>query len=441
MKKNTKIKLIVVLFAILMMGLIYIKFEQNKRLEISNTNNMQIFENVVTNKDVKVNKYFIYGKTLNVEGQIEIPKISDISISKVNLVLRDNDGAETSYAVDFTYKDNIAKFFATNINDGINLEKLQVGKYYVFLKVLLSSNEERYYALSNLTEYENAKYYTITKEKSNNYIEVNFENQNDRQYMKIEVSKVEELPEDIYDFVIDPGHGGTDTGAKSDGQNEADIVLECAEILKKKLEDLGYKVILTRDKNYPDDLDTNFNMYDWNGRVTVANESHAKLLISLHLNNSPAKYSSGGVEVYAPSNCNYEFAKALVDNIVDTAQTSYSNFKLYRKEEGVYVHNYSQIEIANAEKSAKKNGYEPYKITTSTPYMYILREIGGIATNAFVDGRNRFYSANKYFNSNVGIEGYSIDLGYMYIKKDLNNVIKNKNLYMKAIADCISKKY
>ena len=37
-------------------------------------------------------------------------------------------------------------------------------------------------------------------------------------------------------------------------------------------------------------------------------------------------------------------------------------------------------------------GYEPYPITTDTPYQYTIREVGGIATNAYADGRNKTYS-------------------------------------------------
>ena len=67
----------------------------------------------------------------------------------------------------------------------------------------------------------------------------------------------------------------------------------------------------------------------------------------------------------------------------------------------------------------------------------MLREIGGIATHAFVDGRNPSYGKNKYFDSNIGIEGYSIELGYMKVDKDLNNIVKNENLYVKSIVDSI----
>ena len=90
---------------------------------------------------------------------------------------------------------------------------------------------------------------------------------------------------------------------------------------------------------------------------------------------------------------------------------------------------------------AQKSGYEPYNISTSTPYLYIIREIGGINTNAFVDGRNKAYGTNKYFNSNYGIEGYLVQLGYFSIQEDLNNIVSNYDKYSEAIANSINTFY
>ena len=79
--------------------------------------------------------------------------------------------------------------------------------------------------------------------------------------------------------------------------------------------------------------------------------------------------------------------------------------------------------------------YEPYNITTDTPYVYTRREVGGIATGAYVDGRNKDYSKNEYYNSNHGIECYQIELGY--IKKDLEIIQNEKQNYISAITEAI----
>lgn len=439
MKKNIKLIILVILFILLIISLIYIRYRKENDISTIREKKMaQIFKNVDISKTADITKYIVYGTHFNLEGNLNLPKISGISVSKVDLSIKNFDNEETIIATNFSYRDDNLTFSSiNNINEGIYLDGLNIDNYYIFLKVIFSNNEEKVYSFSNATEYKNIDYYTLTKNNENNLIKIDFDNYNSISYLKFDVSKSTGLPQDVYDIVIDPGHGGIDKGAKFHDEYEADIVLDCAKILKEKLENAGYKVLLTRDDLTPEDEKTPYNMYDSNGRVTVSCESHAKLLISLHMNNNSSLLSSGGVEVYAPCTASLDFAKLLADNIVNTARTTYSTYKAFKRDDGVYVHNYTNLEIQVANSNANKNQYEPYNITTSTPYLYIIRETGGIATNAFIDGRNKNFSANKYVKSNFGIESYSIDLGYMYIENDLKNVLKNKDLYMEAIANTI----
>lgn len=80
-------------------------------------------------------------------------------------------------------------------------------------------------------------------------------------------------------------------------------------------------------------------------------------------------------------------------------------------------------------------------IYDEVPYLFMIREIGGIATGAYVNGINQSYGENIYRNSNVGIEGYLIELGYMNVNKDLRNILNNGELYARAIADSIKSYY
>lgn len=437
------IKFIVVLFIILMIFLIYtkIKKQNDTTLQVSALTN-ELFEIIDKSSSVKVSKYIVYGTHFNLEGDITIPKISGISIDRADVIIQSISGDEIFLDSEYTYRDNLLCFSTIDkINGGLNLESLTTTDYYIFLKVLFSNSEVKYYSLSNDTQYGNIDYYTLTKNGRNNKVFINFGSHNDVPFLGLKVSYVEDLPENVYDIVIDPGHGGKDVGAISKGYHESDLVLDCAEILKSKLETLGLKVLLTRDSSHPEDENTAYNMYDDNGRVTIANESGAKIVLSLHMNSNSAKLSKGGVEIYAPNDCNLDFARLLADNIVKTANTSYSSLSTYKKADGVYVHNFSSYDILSFKAKANDSGYEPYNITTSTPFLYMIREVGGIATNAFVDGRNTNYSANKYCNSNVGLESYLIELGYMIIQKDLNNVLNNEDLYMQAIVDSIKTFY
>lgn len=231
------------------------------------------------------------------------------------------------------------------------------------------------------------------------------------------------------------GHGGCDDGMINGNYNESDIVLNCSNILKQQLEQMGYKVLLTRDESLDKNIDTTINMYDEDGRVNIANASHAKLVISLHMDKG--EKNDSGIEVYAPCMCDLSFAKNIADNIVNNLDISYSTAELFKKDDGVYVRNYRSWEITEQKNSAIRNNYEPYDITTSTPYLYMIRECGGVITNAYVDGRNTVYGKNNYINSNIGIETYVIQLGNMVNDYDLECVIQNSELYMRGISDSI----
>ena len=204
--------------------------------------------------------------------------------------------------------------------------------------------------------------------------------------------------------------------------------------LKKKLEDLGLKVLITRDGTETEEYDT-YNIYDEEGRVTMANESGAKILVSLHMNSNESDLVHGRVEVYAAPNMDLSLAKSFADNIVEQADTSYSKMENYKEEDGVYIRT---IEIENRNSITFRN----YKgIYDSIPYLFIIREIGGISTGAYVNGTNQNYGENIYRNSNVGIEGYLIELGYMNVNSDLRNVLNNGDSYVQAITDSINSYY
>jgi len=90
--------------------------------------------------------------------------------------------------------------------------------------------------------------------------------------------------------VIDPGHGGEETGAKSaTGVLEKDITLSLARRLKALLEGrLGLRVLLTRDGDQAVALDD---------RAALANNSKADLFVSLHANAS-IRQTVSGAQIY-----------------------------------------------------------------------------------------------------------------------------------------------
>lgn len=78
---------------------------------------------------------------------------------------------------------------------------------------------------------------------------------------------------------------------------------------------------------------------------------------------------------------------------------------------------------------------------TTINYYYISRELGGKITGAYIDGKNEKYGKNKYFDSNIGIETYLIELGYITHDVDLNNLLNNQSGYVNGIVNAIKEQF
>ena len=96
-------------------------------------------------------------------------------------------------------------------------------------------------------------------------------------------------------IVVDPGHGGIDSGTKSSsGQDEKDVVLAFGLTLRDKLEKTGkYRVVMTRSDDTFIPLDE---------RVRFARAHKASLFISIHADSIPrSEGQAEGASVYTLS--------------------------------------------------------------------------------------------------------------------------------------------
>ncbi len=121
-------------------------------------------------------------------------------------------------------------------------------------------------------------------------------------------------------LVIDPGHGGSNTGGQIPGLMEKDITLITALAMKEELEKYeGIRVILTRSG------DEELSLYD---RPKIAKDAGADLFISLHYNKAVPNRLYGA-EVWIPSlGENYARAYACGDLILNELCDGYG---LYRR--------------------------------------------------------------------------------------------------------------
>lgn len=373
---------------------------------------------------VSIDKLYIYGTHLNMEGSYNF-------IDSADLVLYDGDFI--SYEIN--YLDG--KFNLSNlINDGIYLDDIPKGDYYLFLRTKYMEDDVekyKYYALINNTEYQDTSYYTM----SNYNKKIVIDNEDSYPTMMMHVSDNNE--NDVYDIVIDPGHGGMDGGASKNGYKETDFTMKLASGVKSKLEEYGFKVKLTYEEGQ---LSSNEKLeeYGVHGRAVVPREVNAKYLFSLHLNSSNSS-SVSGLEVYTAKNINYDLAKILVNNITTISGLGYSNNKINKIFDSIYSRNFTQENIDSSMKDYKEKELNPYEITTNSNYYYMIRETGGIVTGAYVDGRNSEILGNPYVKSNVGTESYLLELGYLSNKDNLNNVINNMDKYVEGIAISIKSLY
>ena len=89
-------------------------------------------------------------------------------------------------------------------------------------------------------------------------------------------------------IMLDAGHGGRDEGTKVHSFKEKKITLATVLYTKKFLEQMGYRVILTRSKDVEISL---------HRRVALANKTQSALFVSIHYNASK-KTDAKGVEIF-----------------------------------------------------------------------------------------------------------------------------------------------
>ena len=102
--------------------------------------------------------------------------------------------------------------------------------------------------------------------------------------------------------VLDAGHGGIDGGVvgKVTGIKESDLNLAITYRLKTCLEDMGFRVVLTRktDAGLYGTTAKGFKKRDMQKRKEIIEAENPDLLISIHQNYYPTRHARGGQVFY-----------------------------------------------------------------------------------------------------------------------------------------------
>lgn len=141
---------------------------------------------------------------------------------------------------------------------------------------------------------------------------------------------------DFDTVIIDPGHGGHDSGAKGVYGYEKDFALKLAFSLKADLEKRGLKVVMTRTKD---------EFISLGGRVEFANKIPNSILISLHFNSAAS--SATGIETYAfsPQGAASEYGARSVDSYAFQGnQRDSENIALATAVHATVVHHFKLVD-------------------------------------------------------------------------------------------------
>ena len=124
--------------------------------------------------------------------------------------------------------------------------------------------------------------------------------------------------------VIDPGHGGMDSGVSHYNLQEKNLALDVALRLRPKLEAAGFKIVMTRSTDVFIPLNT---------RADISNSHTDVFFVSIHFNDSPAR-SIHGATVYYHSAMSAPIAQTIANSlgaITFNRGIMTANFRVLRK--------------------------------------------------------------------------------------------------------------
>ena len=187
-------------------------------------------------------------------------------------------------------------------------------------------------------------------------------------------------------IVIDPGHGGSDSGAVGNGLKEKNVVLATSKKLGALLQKRGYRVLYTRS------TDVFINL---RSRTIFAGKKNADMFISIHANAAPNASSASrmsGVETFFLSPARSERSKnaAALENkgdLEDMNTFSKQTFLNFLNREKIISSNKLAIDIQSYMLSSVKKSFKskdggvreaPFWVLVGATMPAVLVEIGYI---------------------------------------------------------------
>ena len=150
---------------------------------------------------------------------------------------------------------------------------------------------------------------------------------------------------------LDPGHGGSDSGANAFGQKESALTLKIANYCKEELEKYDVNVVMTRTTDTRPSENAAQDLID---RVMTAKKAGASYIISFHLN-SAANTSAHGAEVYFPNTSGNASLSSNGQAMAKAIQNQLVALGLYDR--GIKIKNYMDGSTSSNPNSSDKDYY------------------------------------------------------------------------------------
>lgn len=192
---------------------------------------------------------------------------------------------------------------------------------------------------------------------------------------------------------LDPGHGGSDSGANAFGTKESDLTLKIAQYCKEELAKYDVNVVMTRT------TDTRLSeeaAMDLKNRVEVAKKAGASYFISIHIN-SATNSTAKGAEVYYPNTSGNKNLSSNGQNLAKAIQSQLAALGLYDR--GIKIRNYTDGTTSSNPNSSDQDYYGVIR------YAKQANITGLIVEHCFISNKDEF---DKYLGSNAKLQQLGI---------------------------------
>lgn len=215
---------------------------------------------------------------------------------------------------------------------------------------------------------------------------------------------------------LDPGHGGSDSGANAFGQKESALTLKIANYCKEELAKYDVNVVMTRTTDTRPSENAAQDLMD---RVMMAKKAGASYIISIHLN-SAASTSAHGAEVYFPNTSGNASLSSNGQAMAKAIQSQLVALGLYDR--GIKIRNYMDGSTSSNPNSSDRDYYGIIRYAKE-------QNISGlIIEHCFLNNPDEY---NKYLSSDAKLQ----QLGVADAKGIVNALeLSLKNAYLDQIA-------